>query len=829
MMRSFLFSNTRGLRQSEITPPHRAFDQSRRFDYKQPNCLGTRMWSVFAAAAALAILWGLAWPASSSAQSRTLTVREAIEMHTFIDPYPFSPTSLLTQDVKFSPDNRFFAVVTQRGLLSTNQLESTIWVFDVKVVRQFLAHTNGAPHRNPRAVARMTTVGNDPSITGLRWLPDAKLAFLGRNKTSDRNLFTVDVKTGTLRKLTPDGQDVTQFDIVKDVTVYTVAIRGHKLAKTSETVLTGQSILSLFEGESTDGAEKPFNLWLVNKNRTSVVMDAATGKPIQLITDILSLSPSGRFVVVTQHADRIPETWEAYEPAFSGLSDEYRLRASAPARSQEELLIRPKQYALVDLDFGKVEAIDAPLGEALLYYSPKRAVWTKDSRRVLLQNTFLPLEKTEESERHGRAQKPCVALVGTISHDATCVAFLKQSGLEQYFRDGTLYLLNDATWGQSEREVVLKYKTYGDKQGSKRSEDPTETYRSANHVWAQVESVPALVHAPLWVGVSQDLNQPPALFVSDQSGDQAQKLWDPNPQLKSMDLGEVSTYKWQDRTGREWVGGLIKPPHYVPGRRYPLVIQTHGFNRHEFMTVGSFTTAFAARPLAAAGMVALQTQEASDLLGTPQEASVNVQGYESAIDHLVADGLVDPERVGLIGFSRTGYYTLEALTKTPTRFAAATIADSDFLGYMQRLLGVDLAGDSPKKEGIAIYGSQPFGEGLKTWMQMAPAFNLDKVIAPVRIEVHDPSTVLMNWEVYAGLRLQDKPVDLIQLPDAAHVVTKPLERLASEQGDVDWFDFWFNDHEDPDPAKAEQYARWRLFRERRRENGIQRPPNDAVP
>jgi hypothetical protein len=26
---------------------------------------------------------------------------------------------------------------------------------------------------------------------------------------------------------------------------------------------------------------------------------------------------------------------------------------------------------------------------------------------------------------------------------------------------------------------------------------------------------------------------------------------------------------------------------------------------------------------------------------------------------------------------------------------------------------------------------------------------------------------------------------------------------------VDWFDFWLNGHEDPDPEKADQYRRWR--------------------
>ncbi len=25
---------------------------------------------------------------------------------------------------------------------------------------------------------------------------------------------------------------------------------------------------------------------------------------------------------------------------------------------------------------------------------------------------------------------------------------------------------------------------------------------------------------------------------------------------------------------------------------------------------------------------------------------------------------------------------------------------------------------------------------------------------------------------------------------------------------VDWYDYWLNGHEDPDPAKAEQYRRW---------------------
>jgi hypothetical protein len=132
---------------------------------------------------------------------------------------------------------------------------------------------------------------------------------------------------------------------------------------------------------------------------------------------------------------------------------------------------------------------------------------------------------------------------------------------------------------------------------------------------------------------------------------------------------------------------------------------------------------------------------------------------------------------------------------------------------MQRLLGVDInPGDTSRQEAIQIYGAMPFGEGLKTWIQQAPAFNLDKVVTPLRVEVHDLYSVLTNWEIYAGLRLQNKPVDMIQLPKAVHIVAKPIERMASEQGDVDWFDFWLNDREESDPTKTEQYSRWRTFR-----------------
>ena len=40
--------------------------------------------------------------------------------------------------------------------------------------------------------------------------------------------------------------------------------------------------------------------------------------------------------------------------------------------------------------------------------------------------------------------------------------------------------------------------------------------------------------------------------------------------------------------------------------------------------------------------------------------------------------------------------------------------------------------------------------------------------------------------------------------------------MTSQQGNVDWFCFWIKGEEDPDPAKAEQYKRWRELRSLRK-------------
>lgn len=190
--------------------------------------------------------------------------------------------------------------------------------------------------------------------------------------------------------------------------------------------------------------------------------------------------------------------------------------------------------------------------------------------------------------------------------------------------------------------------------------------------------------------------------------------------------------------------------------------------------------------------------------------------YEGAIDYLDRRGLIDRNRVGIIGFSRTVFKVGYTLTHSSYNFAAATLADGVDGGYVNYILfqGADSAG---------VNGGIPSGETLRLWLKNAPGFNLDRVTAPVRMEGYGYASLLGLWEWFSGLSFRDKPVDLVWIPYGTHLLVKPWERLTSQQGNVDWFVYWLLDRIDPNPETREQYQRWERLRQRRsrpKERGV---------
>src|SRR5205823_5585694 len=105
----------------------------------------------------------------------------------------------------------------------------------------------------------------------------------------------------------------------------------------------------------------------------------------------------------------------------------------------------------------------------------------------------------------------------------------------------------------------------------------------------------------------------------------------------------------------------------------------------------------------------------------------------------------------------------------------------------------------------------PYGEGLKSWAQRSPGFNIEKVHTPLRIVAENPNSTLGEWEWFAALKRLNKPVEMVMMHDGDHILQRPWERMVSQGGNVDWFVFWLSGQQDPDSAKTDQYARWRAM------------------
>ena len=766
--------------------------------------------------------------AQAISSDHAFSVKDDIAMVRFSDPS--SEPGVPGSDVaRRSPDGKYLAIVTTKGLLESDQIESDVTVFRIKEVFDFLQGEEQLPI--PRVIAtivsfphREQTMAYAPVIKDLRWSPDmTSVYFRGESLQGAYRLYVARLDGSGFHAVTPADQSVDRYDVVTNTIAYKASEVGKDEGLASDTInadaraVTGERIQDIIFGDQLRAVQpETFTMWVLHHVGNQWVRRRISPDSFRDFTYLsgffpFAISPNGTKLIAITPVASVPDSWKRYEPAKG--FDHMRLLGGDPRLTNADNVLRPQQYSLIDFASGKsIPLMDAPNARSLAYTLDNNSItWAADQRRVLVTNTFLRLGGNVGGDPSQDVRPCAVSSVDLPSLEPHCLFF---EGKEQ--EPASPHVL-DVSFGASNDEATVLLKRGPQEQVVRRYQFHDGEWLASSGAERRVGEGPSSLtmtgvsdHSDLTVSVRQDLNEPPTLWASDSESGKSREIWDPNPQLAHIGFGEASMYHWKDKTGAEWAGILVKPVDYFPGRRYPLVIQMYSFVDGQFLTDGLYPTAFAARHLASAGFVVLQVKKKPNTL-SEADPKVHLEGYRSAIDSLFTAGLVDRSRVGVVGFSWTCWYAIDALIKEPTLFAAATIADGLDNSYMQYLVfGV---GAYPVQQQIErIRGASPFGDGLKKWMEEAPGFHLDQVQTPVRIEAIDPVSILQEWELYASLRMQKKPVDVIYFPNGTHVHQKPLERLESQQGNVDWFRFWLQGYEDSDPSKHAQYERWERLR-----------------
>jgi dipeptidyl aminopeptidase/acylaminoacyl peptidase len=125
-----------------------------------------------------------------------------------------------------------------------------------------------------------------------------------------------------------------------------------------------------------------------------------------------------------------------------------------------------------------------------------------------------------------------------------------------------------------------------------------------------------------------------------------------------------------------------------------------------------------------------------------------------------------------------------------------------FLRHYLRRWGVIDANDRPVRE---------------RFERLSATLNVEKIRTPLLLNVPD-NEYLTSLPLYSAMRGWKKPVEMWVYPDEYHQKIQPKHRYSVYLRNVDWFRFWLKGEEDPDPAKKEQYERWRKLRELQRDD-----------
>lgn len=272
-------------------------------------------------------------------------------------------------------------------------------------------------------------------------------------------------------------------------------------------------------------------------------------------------------------------------------------------------------------------------------------------------------------------------------------------------------------------------------------------------------------------------------------------ILDPNPHTVTWKLPSVQHITWKAPDGTE-VGGVLELPHgYKKGDKLPLVVAIHGGPTTSTKADLNFDPHNGRLYFAAAGYAVLLPNYrgstgygdkfVTDLIG--HENDVEVKDILAGIQHLVKEGIADPDRVGCMGWSNGGYLTncLITLKDSPVKFKAA----SSGAGIVDTVAEWGF-NDEPAYP-IVFKKGLPWEEP-EIYKKTSPTYQLGNVTTPTLVHVGGNDVRCPPGHsrmLYRALKENLKvPTELVEYPGEPHGLTKLSNRKAKMEWDLAWFD-----------------------------------------
>ena len=256
--------------------------------------------------------------------------------------------------------------------------------------------------------------------------------------------------------------------------------------------------------------------------------------------------------------------------------------------------------------------------------------------------------------------------------------------------------------------------------------------------------------------------------------------------LAELQLATTEDFQSKSKDGTAVHGLMVKPANYRAGTKYPTLMIVHGGPNSQDQHAFSFDREF----LAANGYVVLAINyRGSAGRGNAYQKAIlgdwgnlEVADLHGAVDEAVRQGIADPDRLGIGGWSYGGIST-DAAIATDTRFKAA-VSGAGVALYMS-LYGVDQ---------YIIQYDQELGQPWKNkdaWAKMSHGFfNADKIKTPTLFmggEKDFNVPIAGGEQMYQALRSLGVDTQLVVYPGQFHGLTIPSYERDRLQRYLNWF------------------------------------------
>lgn len=334
-------------------------------------------------------------------------------------------------------------------------------------------------------------------------------------------------------------------------------------------------------------------------------------------------------------------------------------------------------------------------------------------------------------------------------------------------------ILSIVGWIKDNKELIVT-KQVGTQQKLYGLDIPTQKLVPKDFLDMTVISNVVLSKNQKYLGfTAENLYQPSEVYFTESNNFKPIKVTSVN---RKIDLSEIRAHslKWKSFDGLEIEGILIYPQNYKAGNKIPLLVSIHGgppAADSEYFLGKPWVGQFSPAVLASRGYGSLVVNYRGSTGYGGKFQTLNYQDIGggdfkdimSGIDYLIAQGIVDPDKLFISGGSYGGFMAAWAIGQTD-RFKAAVVS-AGIVDWISDIANTDYP--TPMETILGGY----YWDDYELWRNTSPLSHIDKVKTPVLIlqgQADARVEVSQAQQLYHALKWRNIPNRLVSYQREGH-------------------------------------------------------------